>query len=70
MIRLFLFLGIFIICAIVITQIIIPGVKGRKIFPIFRRQLDLEYTLREAKQTKHEQDLLQQIKDEVDEFIQ
>lgn len=44
-----------------ITQIILPVVRGQKLFPIFSRQAKLEEELAEAIQEQHEKQLSKQI---------
>lgn len=63
--RLFQIAGIFLFLAFVVTQIIIPSIFNRKLFPLFRKsqkQLSAQYA--ELNQQLYEVDL----KDKVDEL--
>lgn len=46
---------------VVITQMLIPLIQGRQIFPYFRTQQKLEKDLAAAEQAKLEEDLLKKV---------
>jgi hypothetical protein len=50
-------LSILALVLVVVTQLIIPVILGRKIFPMFRRQHKLEVQLNEVEEQKAELDL-------------
>ena len=46
----------------ILTQLIIPGLRGTKLFPYFTKEKQLNNMIVDVKQGKHEHDLEQQIK--------
>ena len=55
---------LFIVLAMVtVTQIVIPSLKGTKLFPFFKREADLKEQIVTLEQKISEQDLVHHIKD-------
>jgi len=54
MFRLLYFIGVAVFLFTLFTQIVIPSIRGTKLFPIFRRKSKLQAAIAEAEERKEE----------------
>ncbi|MEQ1795062.1 MAG: hypothetical protein ABL970_12830 [Nitrospira sp.] len=62
--RLFEFILAITCLYVALNELIIPLIRKTTLFPMFRKEAQLEDELREAKQRRYEEDLKTQIKNE------
>ena len=53
---------------VTVSQIVIPAIKGRALFPIFRKQSELEAKLIDINQTTVENQLQQQVTQKLEQL--
>ena len=62
-VELFVWLLFIVLAMVIVTQIVIPSLKGTKLFPFFKREADLKEQIVTLEQKISEQDLVHVIKD-------
>lgn len=59
------FAVIVLLIMLVWSQVLVPAITGRKLFPYFRREERLKEELRHAKQVNHENNLENELEKEI-----
>lgn len=55
--RIIIFAGLFLLAYIIISQVLVPAIRGTKLFPMFRRESKLKEEILDANQALHENEL-------------